>query len=175
MFVWIASKWSHRETGSVLTAQLYGGRIHVSVSVMSQQHHDCDLSTPPLSPFPLHASPYSFLFFSLVMSHSQGWGRSLPDRADKSESCSDWANRENMPASKQNEYTSPTLCLSLFFFFFDLPYLLFRPPTSWKYRGVLSPLEPPLPYSKELLTGRCKKDRSKGNRARKDVGGEDIF
>ena len=126
---------------------------------------------PPSLTLPSPRLTLFFLFFSLVMSHSQGWGRSLPDRADKSESCSDWANRENMPASKQNEYTSPTLCLSLFFFFFDLPYLLFRPPTSWKYRGVLSPLEPPLPYSKELLTGRCKKDRSKGNRARKDVGG----
>lgn len=74
------------------------------------------MTTPwlwPLDPsLALHASPSSF--FLLVMSHSQGWGRSLTDWADKSEPCGDWANRRNMPASKQNEYTSPTLCLSFF-------------------------------------------------------------
>lgn len=140
MSVWIASKRSHTETGSVLTAQLYGGRIW--------QHHDCDLSTR-LSP----STPHPVLFFIGNVSlpgvrekpQLTGQIRASPAVIEQTEGICLRANKMSTPHPHS---------VSLFF---DLPYLLFRPPTSWKYRGVLSPLEPPLSYSKELLTGWVKR------------------
>lgn len=89
--------------GSVLTAQLYGGDIDISVT--------SDLWT--------HTSEiFSFFFYWKHVSLIPGGVvKSLTDLSGKRLSCSDRA-KENMPESKQSEYTSPVLCL-----FFHRPLL----------------------------------------------------
>lgn len=114
--------------GSVLTAQLYGGDIDISVNVMPHQHLEYDLWTPTSEIFSF------FFYWQHVSLIPGGVVRSLTDLSGKRLSCSDWA-KENMPESKQSEYTSPVLCL-----FFHRPSLRTWIAYSW---GIFSPVDPP--------------------------------